>query len=339
MHLPLWEFIAIVLLAGAVAVIAVTLAFVTRRQHARMTALNAECESVKTLLEACDLAGQPASGHSDAPAVDHHVDLLRTTFLELANARELRLDPADSEELRLLALRHETLQSELQMLRGEIDPGAGQMRIQEAIETLFGGAAGAIGAPWADFRKSFREALRIIMRGVATAPARERLVDLESLCARVDELIGVTPGDWDIPVAFDPDLPSTEVRTLLESLHTSLQAPDDSYDHAGGRLAEMEKTLTALDAAIERLEQAPAPEPAPDAGSGDAQHQDELKELIMQFTRDSRDMLNCIAELEVENERLREKLEINGIAADDDSPAASAEDTAVRPEAAEAEPA
>ena len=99
----------------------------------------------------------------------------------------------------------------------------------------------------------------------------------------------------------------SEISGKALDLSTHLQQPS-SED--GGSLTELH-TLKAAHAALEaelatlRAER----EAAPDANGGTApvnlERERELKALVQQFTRDSREMLSCIQSLESENRELR----------------------------------
>ncbi len=76
------------------------------------------------------------------------------------------------------------------------------------------------------------------------------------------------------------------------------------------RLAELEAELAAAKAAVDAL---------PEDGSGDNDRTEELKLLLQQFTKDSREMMACIQTLETENAQLRAQL---GLGENDPIPSA-----------------
>lgn len=103
--------------------------------------------------------------------------------------------------------------------------------------------------------------------------------------------------------------PEDDIETLLrEAISAAGWELDSAHTE---RLAEVEAELAAAQAAIEAL---------PEDGSGDNDRTEELKLLLQQFTKDSREMMACIQTLETENAQLRAQLGLG-----DNDPIPSAE--------------
>ena len=138
---------------------------------------------------------------------------------------------------------------------------------------------------------------------------REHIESLEA----PDEA-AVSPDTW-VNERID-QLPADDVSTPLIKLvlQHSLQATPDFADklgetlHQAGlggggdadsdeRIAQLEEELSAAKAAVDAM-----PE------DSDGERAEELKTLLQQFTKDSREMMACIQSLEAENAQLREQL-------------------------------
>ena len=102
-------------------------------------------------------------------------------------------------------------------------------------------------------------------------------------------------GELDATLAVQlPDLPEAPDTSELDSTDASQEAENL---RASNELLQQE-----LDRFKEELA-------SRDASSGDAEEQaEDLKGLLQQFTKDSRDMMECIQKLEAENKVLRDKL-------------------------------
>lgn len=96
--------------------------------------------------------------------------------------------------------------------------------------------------------------------------------------------------------------------------------------------ADYAEQIAALEAELETAKA--AAEAFPDSeGEGENDRTEELKQLLQQFTRDSREMMACIQSLETENAELRNRLGLDESepvlpAGEEEKPAETAEDAA-----------
>lgn len=90
------------------------------------------------------------------------------------------------------------------------------------------------------------------------------------------------------------------------------EPPEPAADDGDGPEA-MEHLRAANELLRQQLESAQKEIAALESSStGAGQEDEDLKSLLKQFTRDSRDMMACIQELEQENQKLREQLGVTG---------------------------
>ena len=115
--------------------------------------------------------------------------------------------------------------------------------------------------------------------------------------------------------------PQGDIESLLRTAMSDGGLSIDG-DHAE-QLATLEAELEAAKAAAEAVAD----------GSGEDDRTEELKQLLQQFTRDSREMMACIQSLETENAELRTRLGLDETEAippaeAEEKPAETAEDAA-----------
>ncbi len=154
--------------------------------------------------------------------------------------------------------------------------------------------------------------LRIRAVGAQNDALREHLAALEAVEPVEPQ---PSPEEWVASrlEALDQEAPATTVITAV--LHNALK-PKRSFagklpgiiQEAGlGGGGEDSGETETLKARVAELEQALAEAPA---AATDGEQPEELKLLLQQFTRDSREMMACIQKLEKENQALREQLGI-----------------------------
>ena len=140
--------------------------------------------------------------------------------------------------------------------------------------------------------------------GSADAPSPEAW-----LSAQIDQLAAEDAATPFLKLALQHILqPVDDIQSALHEVvqQAGFASGADGGDHAE-RIAELEAALEAAKAAADS-----------GAEGEDAGRTEELKTLLQQFTRDSREMMACIQTLEAENAQLREQL-------GDDAPAPQAE--------------
>jgi hypothetical protein len=322
-------------------VLAVPLALTVRRQRALLRTLERRCAEAEEMVAAARVPEMAGPSIDDAPDVFAHLEALRSGWEAVTGQKEVAADATAPAEARLTALRHEILDTEWQLMSGVLDPMDGLERLRGSVTALYPTAEAATTA-WRELRSELREQLGVVLHGVATRGARETLVALEAQAAEVDALLGVDLPPFE-PPEVDPERYGTaSARDALDTLAAVVRrhapeapppaAEDDDPEatgrHGGDPRAEIEAALAELDTALVAIEERLANgggEPAavePDAGAA-ARREEELRELVLQFTRDSRDMLNCIAELETTNARLTEELEAARAGAPAPAPPAS----------------
>lgn len=309
-------------------VLAVPLALTVRRQRDLLRVLERRCSEAEELVAEARAPSLEAPSVDEGPDVFAHLEALRSGWEAITGRAEVVPDPTVPADARLTALRHELLDTEWQLMTGALDPLDGVARMRERVTALYPSAEGAAEA-WRSLREALREQLTTVLLGVATRGSRETLLALEARSTEADALLGVALPPFEPP---DPDPERFGTASAREALDTlaavvrrhapEARAADDENEPAGSEprggdpREEIEAALAELDAALVDLEVplAGAADPeaaaAADADAGAAaRREEELRELVLQFTRDSRDMLNCIAELESTNAKLTQELE------------------------------
>ena len=119
--------------------------------------------------------------------------------------------------------------------------------------------------------------------------------DPQDLAALAQDVDGANPEESAPDETPDDDDPTAD----LASDQPAAEPPDAELSPEGeAELAAAKAEVAALNARIAELE---AEQPS-------STEDEDLKELLQQFTRDSRDMLSCIQGLEEENQTLRQQL-------------------------------
>ncbi len=115
---------------------------------------------------------------------------------------------------------------------------------------------------------------------------------------RIDQLPADDPAAPLIKLVLQHSLQATPdfADKLGETLHQAGLGGGGDAD-SDERIAQLEEELSAAKAAVDAM-----PE------DSDGERAEELKTLLQQFTKDSREMMACIQSLEAENAQLREQL-------------------------------
>lgn len=199
-----------------------------------------------------------------------------------------------------------------------------------AIVQMFVIMLGVSLAFWSRTRTAFKEnaALREHFAALEEQAPNETTESPETwVQGAIDALDASDPHDAVTAMALRQAL--TPADDFSEQLQAHLQASGlitdtDSGEETAALQAEVEKLKSALDQATAGEDEV------------DGTRATELKMLLQQFTRDSREMMGCIETLERENQLLRSEMEKAGL---EPPPAATPDKPATPTQSAEATPA
>lgn len=141
------------------------------------------------------------------------------------------------------------------------------------------------------------EALRLRIEDMPAAPTNaEQPSPTEWIQQQIDTLDPTHPSSTIVTVALSNLLEPADnfEQTLTDSIRASSILGDDSGTQ--DLEAEIEELRSKLESA------------STSSGEPVEDRTDELKALLQQFTKDSREMMACIQTLEIENAQLREQL-------------------------------
>ena len=161
-----------------------------------------------------------------------------------------------------------------------------------------------------------REGLHKVLEGAQPVMAHSSWDELHRLLCAADKLIGIPSPAISFRDDEEEDLPSSSEtedrwRALTRGLQ-ELRAAATDPAHAGLDDEAVAALLGALILAVDEL-RSHLPEPK---GQQESVRETELRQMILQFTHDSRDMLLCIRRLESENANLRTQLGLGPVEED-----------------------
>lgn len=155
--------------------------------------------------------------------------------------------------------------------------------------------------------RCLREALHKVLEGAQPVMAHSSWDELHRLLCAADKLHGVPSPAITFRDDEDDDLPTETTtedrwRALVRGLQ-ELRAAATDPDHPGLDDEDVKAMLGALILAVDELRTR-----GPEVSKQESARETELRQMILQFTHDSRDMLLCIRRLESENANLRTQL-------------------------------
>jgi len=109
----------------------------------------------------------------------------------------------------------------------------------------------------------------------------------------------------DPTLAIRREVLRSEVSGTTLDLSAHLEPPGQQQGASLTELHELKSAHAALEAELAALKAERTAPVAPDGAPTNLARERELKSLVQQFTRDSREMLSCIQSLESENRELR----------------------------------
>jgi hypothetical protein len=152
------------------------------------------------------------------------------------------------------------------------------------------------------------DALRLHIENLASAPTPpENASPTEWIQQQIDALDAAQPSSAIVSVALSNLLEPTDnfEQVLTDAILASSMLGDSD------RVQELEAELEALSNKLDSESASP--------GESVDDRNEELKTLLQQFTKDSREMMLCIQTLEAENAQLREQLGLDAETATADS--------------------
>ena len=187
------------------------------------------------------------------------------------------------------------------------DHGPSDDLLQQALEQA-DAATAELKAGWI----RVRSALHKVLESAQPILEHSSWGELQRLLCAADQLIG-TPSP---AIEFRDDTESNQSgrwETLMSGLAQLRTAASSSEADAGGETPgttlnedTTHAILGALILAVDELRTA-----KPEAAKHESSREMELRQMILQFTHDSRDMLTCIRRLESENATLRTQIPAN----------------------------
>lgn len=247
---------------------------------------------------------------------------LQRRYAELASASDEMLSVVEEAKAQLDAEAHVAWLSErVAALDGDDDTVsiqrlvlANELEASADFATELGERLGAAESA----REAMREQWQEVRNG--SFEAASKLIEEYPLSQPIIAELFQTYDSLDTALEFEP-------HTLPDAPEGGSGDVDPAVELEGVRAAKalLEKEFDILKATLDNTQA---------ANAEDAEQAEDLKALLQQFTKDSRDMMECIQNLEAENQELREQLEASAgadatdDATDSESEAAQAEDAA-----------
>ena len=149
---------------------------------------------------------------------------------------------------------------------------------------------------FASYQAIREECVQLTDQILTQFPAAKKLLQmLHEAYQPLDEKLQLTIPSLHIPAEFDnPPEPAAEGDAVLQA---EIETLKDQLQTAKNELAMLEAAFGGEET------KSPSPETAKEN-----EEDEDLKALLQQFTKDSRDMLTCIQKLEQENKELEDKL-------------------------------